>query len=188
MLRAKGLLRDDDDPSSGRPRSGKRGNVRSNDNDNGGNGGDSDGKATSSGNRKGGLQSFSLEDFSFQDFKIDTIDGRPVIRFVVYFNFNDYALTTKAFSTIDKVVDHLKRQQDLAIEIKGYTDDVGSNEYNNFLSRRRAKMVYDYLNSRGVPAELMKARAYGKDNPVGDNKDPNQAWLNRRAEIIVQEK
>lgn len=185
VLRAKGLSGNDDDPLSGRSRGGRRGNAGDNDNDNGGDGG---GETTSSGKRKSGLQSFSLEDFSFQDFKVDTIDGHPVIRFVVYFNFNDYSLTTKAFSSIDKVIDHLKRQQDLSIEIKGYTDDVGSDEYNNFLSRRRAKMVYDYMNSRGVPSDLMKAKAYGKDNPVGDNKDPNQAWLNRRAEIIVREK
>jgi outer membrane protein OmpA-like peptidoglycan-associated protein len=48
--------------------------------------------------------------------------------------------------------------------------------------------VLDYMNSRGVPTELMKAKAYGKDNPVGDNSDPNQAWLNRRAEIIIHQK
>jgi outer membrane protein OmpA-like peptidoglycan-associated protein len=48
--------------------------------------------------------------------------------------------------------------------------------------------VLDYMNSRGVPAELMKAKAYGKDNPVGNNSDPNTAWLNRRAEVIVHAK
>jgi outer membrane protein OmpA-like peptidoglycan-associated protein len=138
--------------------------------------------------RSSGLRSMNLEDFSFNDFKMDTIDGRPVIRFVVYFEFNEYSLTSKAFGSIDKVVSHLKQNPHLAVEIKGYTDDVGSDEYNNFLSRRRAKMVLDYMNSRGVPSELIKAKAYGSDNPVGDNKDPNQAWLNRRAEIIVHEK
>jgi outer membrane protein OmpA-like peptidoglycan-associated protein len=34
----------------------------------------------------------------------------------------------------------------------------------------------------------MKAKAYGKDNPVADNADPGKAWLNRRAEIIVHAK
>ena len=56
------------------------------------------------------------------------------------------------------------------------------------LSRRRAKMVLDYMNSRGVPVDLMKAKAYGRDNPVADNSDPNKAWLNRRAEIIIHPK
>jgi outer membrane protein OmpA-like peptidoglycan-associated protein len=44
------------------------------------------------------------------------------------------------------------------------------------------------MNSRGVPANLMQAKAYGSDSPVADNSDPNQAWLNRRAEIVIRKK
>jgi outer membrane protein OmpA-like peptidoglycan-associated protein len=107
---------------------------------------------------------------------------------VVYFEFNEYGLNSRAFGDIDKVISHLKRSPEFTVEIKGYTDSVGSNQYNNVLSRRRAKMVLDYMNSRGVPTELMKAKAYGSDNPVADNSDPNQAWLNRRAEIVIHRK
>ncbi len=120
---------------------------------------------------------------------MDSLDGRPVIRFVIYFEFNEYGLTTKAFNNIDRVIGHLKRTPDeFTVEIKGYTDSVGSDPFNNWLSRKRAKMVLDYMNSRGIPAELMQAKAYGRDNPVGSNSDPNTAWLNRRAEIIVHVK
>lgn len=129
-----------------------------------------------------------VEDFDPEDYKVDTLNGEPVVRFVVYFEFNEYSLNSKAFTSVDKVIAHLQNKPDLYIEIKGYTDNVGTEQYNNFLSRRRAKMVLDYMNSRGVPAEFMKAKAYGSDDPVGDNSDPNQAWLNRRAEIIVHEK
>jgi outer membrane protein OmpA-like peptidoglycan-associated protein len=130
----------------------------------------------------------NTDDFTREDFKEDSIDGKPVVRFMVYFEFNEYSLTSKAFGSIDKVLARLKHYSNLTIEIKGYTDSVGTNSFNNFLSRRRANMVKDYLNSRGVPAELIKAKAYGSDNPVADNSDPNQAWLNRRAEIIVHPK
>ena len=157
--------------------------------------GDDDGSDGATGS-KGGKRhkgnslssSMNLEDFSFNDFRMDTVDGKPVIRFVIYFEFNEYGLTGKAFGSIDKVIGHLRHNPNLSVEIKGYTDSVGTDQYNNMLSRRRAKMVLDYMNSRGVPTELMKAKAYGKDNPVADNGDPNQAWLNRRAEIIVREK
>jgi outer membrane protein OmpA-like peptidoglycan-associated protein len=152
----------------------------------------SDGSTAGRGGKKrqsGSLSSsMNLEDFSFNDFRMDTVDGKPVIRFVIYFEFNDYGLTGKAFGSIDKVIGHLRHNTELSVEIKGYTDSVGTDQYNNLLSRKRAKMVMDYMNSRGVPSELMKAKAYGKDNPVADNGDPNQAWLNRRAEIIVHEK
>lgn len=154
-------------------------------------GSDGGGRRRSSGGRhKGGLyDDFNLEgDFSDDDYRMDTVNGMPVVRFVVYFEFNEYGLNSRAFSTIDKVIDHLRRKPSgLSIEIKGYTDDIGNNQYNNFLSRRRAKMVLEYMNSRGVPSDYMKAKAYGSDDPVANNRDPNQSWLNRRAEIIIHE-
>jgi outer membrane protein OmpA-like peptidoglycan-associated protein len=170
-------LNDDEDGADGR--NGRNGND-----------GSDGGRRRSGGKRKNSLSSsLNLEDdFGADDYKVDTINGVPVVRFVVYFEFNEYGLNSKAFSTIDNVINHLRHRPELSIEIKGYTDNVGTETYNNFLSRRRAKMVLDYLNSRGVPSDLMKAKAYGSDNPVADNQDPNQAWLNRRAEIIVHEK
>lgn len=183
VMKAKGLS-NDDGSGSGKGRKGS-----------GSDDGEDDGSDGSGSGSHGGKHHRSLrktlnldEDFSPDDYKVDTINGLPVVRFVVYFEFNEYSLNSKAFSTIDKVLAHLESKPDLTLEIKGYTDDIGSNSYNNFLSRRRAKMVLEYMNSRGVPSDYMKAKAYGSDNPVADNKDPNQAWLNRRAEIIVHEK
>lgn len=157
------------------------------------NGGDGDDDAAGGrggrGRRNKAFRNLGLDDFDDNDYRIDSLDGKPVLRFVVYFEFNEYGLTTRAFGSIDKVISHLKRSSnEFSVEIKGYTDSIGNNSYNNLLSRRRAKMVLDYMNSRGVPTELMKAKAYGSDNPVADNSDPNQAWLNRRAEIIVHQK
>jgi outer membrane protein OmpA-like peptidoglycan-associated protein len=178
VLKAKGLLDD-----NGNPLGGRRGD--------GGDDGDDDGRGGGRGarsKRARPFRSLGLDDFSDDDYKIDSLDGKPVLRFVVYFEFNEYGLTTKAFNNIDKVIGHLRKTTEFSVEIKGYTDSIGTNTYNNMLSRRRAKMVLDYMNSRGVPTELMKAKAYGSDNPVGDNGDPNQAWLNRRAEIIIHQK
>lgn len=182
VLRAKGLLGDDGNSAGGR-----RGNGDGDDQYASGGSGGSGG----SGRRRmrRGLHNFDVDDFGNDDYAMDSLDGRPVIRFVVYFEFNDYGLNTKAFSNIDRVIAHLKRSpNEFSVEIKGYTDSVGNDHYNNWLSRERAKMVLTYMNSRGIPVEFMKAQAYGKDNPVADNGDPNTAWLNRRAEIIVHEK
>ena len=183
VLRAKGLLSDDGNSAGG----GRRGNVDGDDQYASGGSGGSGG----SGRRRmrRGLHNFDVDDFENDDYAMDSLDGRPVIRFVVYFEFNDYGLNTKAFGNIDKVIGHLRRSpNEFSVEIKGYTDSVGDDHYNNWLSRERAKMVLTYMNSRGIPVEFMKAKAYGKDNPVADNGDPNSAWLNRRAEIIVHEK
>jgi outer membrane protein OmpA-like peptidoglycan-associated protein len=192
LLKARGLDGNDgSNGSNGSGRSRRKGNGEDGDasgdeeTDGGGSGTGSGGH---SGRKKSALKAFNFDDFDPADYKVDTINGEPVIRFVVYFEFNEYSLNSKAFSSVDKVLGHLRNKPNLYIEIKGYTDNVGTEQYNNFLSRRRAKMVLDYMNSRGVPGEFMKAKAYGSDNPVGDNSDPNQAWLNRRAEIIVHEK
>jgi outer membrane protein OmpA-like peptidoglycan-associated protein len=185
VLRAKGLLGDDGNSNSAG--GGRRGNGDGDDQyASGGSGG-----YGGSGHRRmrRGLHNFDVDDFGNDDYAMDSLDGRPVIRFVVYFEFNDYGLNTKAFGNIDKVIGHLRRSpNEFSVEIKGYTDSVGNDHYNNWLSRERAKMVLTYMNSRGIPVEFMKAKAYGKDNPVADNGDPNTAWLNRRAEIIVHEK
>jgi outer membrane protein OmpA-like peptidoglycan-associated protein len=176
ILKAKGLL-----DSSGNP-IGRRG-------DDGEDGLDGNGGRGGRGKHNKAFRNIGLDDFDENDYRIDSLDGKPVLRFVVYFEFAEYGLTTKGFNGIDKVISHLKRtDNEFTVEIKGYTDSVGTNVYNNMLSRKRAKMVLDYMNSRGVPTELMKAKAYGSDDPVGDNSDPNQAWLNRRAEIIVHKK
>jgi len=177
VLKAKGLLDDNGNPITAG--GGRRGNGDD----------DADDAAGRNRRKKKAFRSMGLDDFNEDDYKIDSLDGKPVIRFVVYFEFNEYGLNSKAFGSIDKVIHHLRGTNDeFSVEIKGYTDSVGTDQYNNFLSRKRAKMVLDYMNSRGVPANLMQAKAYGSDNPVADNSDPNQAWLNRRAEIIVHKK
>jgi outer membrane protein OmpA-like peptidoglycan-associated protein len=180
ILKAKGLLDNNGNPTAG---NGRRGGSDDGDND------DADDAAARSRRRKKPFKDLGLDDFSDDDYKIDSINGKPVIRFVVYFEFNEYGLNSKAFNSIDKVIQHLRRSQNFSVvDIKGYTDSVGSDPFNNMLSRKRAKMVFDYMNSRGVPTNIMKAQAYGRDNPVADNSDPNKAWLNRRAEIIIYRK
>jgi len=184
ILKAKGLLDEDGKPivaGNGGSRKGHRGNGGDGDDD-------EDDAAARIRKKRKPFNALGLDDFTDEEYKIDTIDGKPVIRFVVYFEFNEYGLTSRAFNNIDKVIGKLKRSPDYSVEIKGYTDSVGSDPYNNMLSRKRAKMVLDYMNSRGVPTELMKAKAYGRDSPVADNSDPNKAWLNRRAEIIIHPK
>jgi outer membrane protein OmpA-like peptidoglycan-associated protein len=176
VLKAKGLLDDNGKPIVRRS---------------GGDDGDDEGDdaASRKNRRKKPFKALGLDDFNNDDYKIDSLDGKPVIRFVVYFEFNEYGLNSKAFGSVDKVIEHLRRSPEFSVvEIKGYTDSVGSNQYNNLLSRKRAKMVLDYMNSRGIPSELLKAKAYGSDDPVADNSDPNQAWLNRRAEIVIHRK
>lgn len=143
-----------------------------------------------SGNRRSNerFDPLDLNEFTPDDYKIDSLEGKPEIKFVVYFEFNMYSLNSGAFGAIDKVLAQIKRNPGLIVEIKGYTDDVGTQEYNIFLSKMRAQMVFDYMNSRGIASDKMSAKFYGKENPVADNNDPKTSWLNRRAEIVIRRK
>ena len=150
------------------------------------NGGGSGGKNRRSNER---FDPLDLNEFTPDDYKIDSLeDGQKQIKFVVYFEFNMYSLNSGAFAAIDKVLAQIKRNPGLIVEIKGYTDDVGTQEYNIFLSKMRAQMVFDYMNSRGIASDKMSAKFYGKENPVADNNDPKTSWLNRRAEIVIRRK
>lgn len=125
--------------------------------------------------------------FDLIDFQVDTVDGKQVIKFTVYFYYKDFSLTSRGFGTVDKVIAQLKKDPSKIVDIKGYTDNVGSTEYNNFLSMRRAQMTYNYMISRGIPAERMIVSYYGKEYPVAEN-TPAHAWLNRRVEVVIRDR
>jgi outer membrane protein OmpA-like peptidoglycan-associated protein len=143
--------------------------------------GQSDSSATAV-NASGGRTGFDMEDS-----RVDTVDGKPVITFLVYFEFNEYSLTSRAFTTVDRIISRLRENPSLVVDVNGYTDDVGTVGQNNYISKHRAQMVFDYMNSRGVAKERMAAKFFGKEKPVADNDDPNLCWLNRRVEVLVRE-
>jgi OOP family OmpA-OmpF porin len=67
----------------------------------------------------------------------------------------------------------------------GFTDNVGSQEYNLDLGRRRAQAVADILVSEGVPASQLSVVSYGKERPVADNDTNEGRARNRRVEFHV---
>lgn len=109
-------------------------------------------------------------------------------KYIVYFYYDQYALTSSAFNTIDQVVQRLRENKNLRVHLKGHTDMSGSEQYNSPLSKKRAQMVFDYMNTRGISVERMIISSYGKKYPAIKNEDPNTAWMNRRCEIVIYEK
>jgi outer membrane protein OmpA-like peptidoglycan-associated protein len=83
------------------------------------------------------------------------------------------------------VADALKDQADHDIIVEGHTDSNGSDESNLQLSQSRAQTVRDFLVSRGVPSERIRAQGVGESRPVADNTTAEGRANNRRVEIIV---
>ena len=104
----------------------------------------------------------------------------------VNFAFDSSELRPQAEVTLDEVARRLREHTDVRIRIEGHTDSVGSAQYNQGLSERRAESVRDYLASQGVDANRMMAVGYGEQRPVATNETDEGRALNRRVEIDRQ--
>jgi OmpA-OmpF porin, OOP family len=104
----------------------------------------------------------------------------------VMFEFNkaDIRICETPF-VLDEVAETLKDHPDIKVEIAGYTDWIGSQEYNLKLSQRRADAVRTYLISKGVAADRMTAVGYGKENPIASNETDEGRAMNRRIEFKI---
>jgi OOP family OmpA-OmpF porin len=81
----------------------------------------------------------------------------------------------------------------MRVEVAGHTDAIGTAEYNQGLSERRARAVYDYLTSHGVDASRISGpNGYGETRPIAPNTNadgsdnPEGRARNRRTELNVQ--
>lgn len=103
----------------------------------------------------------------------------------VLFAFDKAELSAQAAPRLDKLASFLKQFPDRKLLIEGFTDSVGSGNYNLDLSGRRAQSVRDALVQRGVDSGRISARGYGKAHPVADNASPEGRAMNRRVEIVI---
>lgn len=103
----------------------------------------------------------------------------------VNFESNSDALTEASVSVLNQVAETLKKNRDVNVEVAGYTDDRGAEEYNRALSQKRAESVKTYLRSAGVNAARMTAKGYGEESPIADNSTSAGRAQNRRVELHI---
>ncbi|MFY9978735.1 MAG: OmpA family protein, partial [Candidatus Sulfotelmatobacter sp.] len=115
----------------------------------------------------------------------DTAKGLIVSMPDVLFDFNKYTLKPEARERLAKISGIVLAYPDLKLQIEGFTDSIGSDEYNQELSEKRAEAVRDYLVSNGVNMNSVAAVGMGKADPIADNSTAQGRKLNRRVEMIV---
>lgn len=109
----------------------------------------------------------------------------------VYFEFDKAFFATAEVPALDSLADILLNDKTLSLEINGYTDGKGSNDYNIKLSLERAKACAAYLTAKGISTERLRIKPYGECCPVapdtlGSNKDnPEGRMQNRRVEFKI---
>ncbi|HRG08443.1 MAG TPA: OmpA family protein, partial [Cyclobacteriaceae bacterium] len=103
----------------------------------------------------------------------------------IYFDYDKTTLKSESFVELNKVVDFLKQNPSISIEISGHTDSRGSDTYNENLSQGRSQSVVDYLISQGIDSSRLEAHGYGESRPIDTNNTEAGMANNRRVEFTV---
>ncbi|MDR0814289.1 MAG: OmpA family protein [Bacteroidales bacterium] len=101
------------------------------------------------------------------------------------FEFNSFELTPAAQEAMDYVADWLTNQPNVRIELEGHTDNKGTPAYNQKLSERRAKVMCDYLITKGIASERLSYKGYGLTKPIATNDTEEGRQKNRRMGIKI---
>jgi outer membrane protein OmpA-like peptidoglycan-associated protein len=105
----------------------------------------------------------------------------------VLFDTGKATLKPGAYATVERLAAVLKEDSSRKVLIEGHTDNVGSDEYNQGLSERRAQSVQAALFERGVEASQISTVGKGETTPVASNEDAAGRQQNRRVELVFQE-
>jgi outer membrane protein OmpA-like peptidoglycan-associated protein len=119
--------------------------------------------------------------------KVERVEERIEVEFssAVLFGFDQSKLTDGAKKTLDDLVIILNKYPDTDIEVQGHTDNTGTAEYNQKLSRTRADNVSSYLISKGISSSRITSVGYSFNKPKYDNSTAEGRTQNRRVEFVI---
>jgi outer membrane protein OmpA-like peptidoglycan-associated protein len=110
-------------------------------------------------------------------------DGRIQL-YGILFDVNKATLKAESVKQMQHVVTLMKDDPELNLEVRGHTDDQGSDDYNLKLSQRRAETVVAYLSLFGIDTSRLEPKGYGESKPVMPNTTEEGRVKNRRVELV----
>lgn len=125
---------------------------------------------------------------STEEVNLDSIayrKGNTILLDNIFFEFDKATLLPESKEELNGLHDIMYDYPYMKIEILGHTDDIGSDEYNQKLSRERAKSVVDYLVEAGISEDRLKYRGYGSSKPLVPNDSDAARQINRRVEFRI---
>ena len=114
--------------------------------------------------------------------------GKPILLKNIYFEFDKDELMPRSFVELNKLLGIMREHPHMIIEITGHTDDIGDDDYNQFLSRARAKSVVFFLLENKIAPNRLRYRGAGEKQPVATNDTDEGRAQNRRVEFTVVRK
>jgi outer membrane protein OmpA-like peptidoglycan-associated protein len=110
---------------------------------------------------------------------------RRIVLRGVNFDFDKAEIRPDAQPVLDEAIRILKRAKTVRVIAEGHTDSVGSDQYNEKLSLRRAEAVRDYLVAGGIDPARVEVKGFGESQPVASNETDDGRAQNRRVELRV---
>lgn len=104
---------------------------------------------------------------------------------LINFEFAKSTINKGSYAYLDKIA-MLMQRTNLNVEVKGHTDNVGKEEFNLELSKKRAKAVYSYLIKKGVSPSKLSYTYYGMTKPIASNDTEEGRVINRRVEFEIK--
>ncbi len=111
--------------------------------------------------------------------------GEKLMLSNVFYEFDSWEIKKESYSELNNLVRLLSDNKKITVEIGGYTDAIGTDEYNLDLSEKRARSVVEYLISKGIVAKRLRSKGYGAASPIGNNVTNDGRKLNRRTEVKI---
>jgi outer membrane protein OmpA-like peptidoglycan-associated protein len=122
-----------------------------------------------------------------QSVEIIEADSAIKLRLYIQFDFDDDQIKSeKDKKLLDQIARMLRMQNSIQVGIEGHTDNVGSYDYNDDLSGRRAFSVAQYLMDSGLDVDRMSARGFGATRPISENATKEGRDKNRRVDLVLK--
>ena len=132
------------------------------------------------------ISSFTSDTTVYKDIYLTPLEVGTSVRLNnIFFDYNKATLRPESYPELDKVVEMLEANPTLEIEIGGHTDDRGSEEYNQQLSKGRAEAVRQYLLDNLIEAERVTSHGYGESQPEVPNDSEANWQINRRVVFTI---
>ncbi len=121
------------------------------------------------------------------DAKVERVGEGIVVEFndAVLFGYDQSALNTSAYNSLDKLTTILNSYSQTNIEVDGHTDNTGADKYNQSLSEKRANAVASYLKSKGISGSRISTIGKGENYPKYSNDSESGRANNRRVEFQI---
>lgn len=131
------------------------------------------------------IHTFELKTLEM-NFKLQPIEVGAVVNLKnILFYMGTTSLLEESYPQLDVVVDFLKSNTKVEIELNGHTDNRGDPKKNLILSQQRVEKIKSYLVSKGISSRRIKGKGFGGTKPIAANDSEEARKLNRRVEFII---